>query len=282
MLVDNPWLQRRVLAYAHQGGEREAPSSTLFAIELDVHATADGRLVVCHDATLDRTTNGRGAISKRPAHELAGLDAAWNFVPGEGACPGRDPSQYVLRGKVLEDPRLGVATLEAVLEATRGVPLNLDVKQTAPLVAPYEASLGELLREHERTHDVIVASFHEAAIAAIRQLAPEIAVSPQRRALAAFLLAVRTHRRPPAALRQYAALQVPVRHRGVRIVNRRFVHEAHAAGLAVHVWTVNDPSEMERLVDDGVDGIMTDVPSVASSLLDRLGVSRGRASPRKR
>ena len=290
VVPDNPWLERRVLAYAHQGGAREAPSSTRYAIdralandadaiELDVHASADGELVVCHDATVDRTTNGHGAIAAMSLAELQSLDAAHYFVEGEGPARDRPACHYRLRGLAPADPRLRIATLSEVLEATRGVLLNLDIKQTAPAVPAYEDRLVAALQDHERSGDVIVASFHESATERVHALAPEIALSPERRGIATFLAAVLTHRRPPEWLRRYAALQVPARVRGVRVVTRRFVEAAHRLGLAVHVWTINDADEMAALIDDGVDGIMTDVPSVLSATLARTGAPRwsGRA-----
>src|SRR5271166_2267317 len=108
-MADNPWLHRRVISYAHQGGACEAPSSTLAAIgkavdlgataiELDVHASSDGHLVVCHDPTLERTTNGSGAIADHLLAELQQLDNAYWFVPGADAQPGRDEAAYPLRG----------------------------------------------------------------------------------------------------------------------------------------------------------------------------------------
>ncbi len=199
---DNPWLRRRVLAFAHQGGAAEGPSSTLWAmeralevgadaLELDVHATADGQLVVCHDPTLERTTDRTGAIARAQLAELRGVDAAYHFVPGEGARPGRGAAAYPLRGRALHDGRLGLATLEAVLERFPGVPLNLDVKQRPPTVPAYEHRLVELLRAHGRGDDVIVAAFDERSTDAVAALAPEVAVSAGRRSVAAFAAAVR-------------------------------------------------------------------------------------------
>ncbi|MGH9304565.1 MAG: glycerophosphodiester phosphodiesterase family protein, partial [Acidimicrobiales bacterium] len=161
---DNAFLDRRVIAYAHQGGAREAPSSTIAAIsqalnagataiELDVHATADGHLVACHDPTLERTTNGSGAIKDHSLEELEELDNAYWFVPGEDAVTGRDPACYTLRGRAPEDASYCIATLEEVLSSFPGVLLNLDVKKTAPEVKPYEAELARLLRSYERKDD---------------------------------------------------------------------------------------------------------------------------------
>lgn len=279
-----PWLDRRVIAYAHQGGAKEGPSSTLHAIgaaiaagataiELDVHATSDGELVVCHDPTLDRTTPAHGAIAERTLAEVVALDNAYWFVPGEDARHGLADGAYPLRGRAVEDRRLRVATLRSVLEEFPGVVLNLDIKRTAPQVAPYEEALARLLREHGRTDDVVVASFHDRATDAFRTHAPEIPTSAGRAAVAAFTLAHWARRRPDRAVTRHVALQVPARVLGKTVVNRRYVDTAHDLGLAVHVWTIDEPAEMERLVGLGVDGIISDRPSVLAGVLARLGAT---------
>ncbi|HUZ20607.1 MAG TPA: glycerophosphodiester phosphodiesterase [Acidimicrobiales bacterium] len=279
----NPWLTRSVVAYAHQGGAKEAPSSTLYAVgraishgatgvELDVHATSDGQLVVCHDPTLERTTDGSGPIARATLAEVEALDNAYFFVPGEDAQPGRDAASYPLRGRAPADRRFKVATLREVLEAHPGVLLNLDIKQTTPAVAPYEEALAALLREFGRADDVIVASFDDSATGAFKAFAPEIGTSPGISATTQFVQAVRSGGRPDVTISRHVALQVPPHFSGETLVDEALVVAAHEAGLAVHVWTVDDPDEMERLVDVGVDGIMSDVPSVLVHELDRLGV----------
>jgi glycerophosphoryl diester phosphodiesterase len=272
----NVWLERRVLNFAHQGGAREAPSSTLLAmrqavaagahaIELDVHATADRELVVCHDATVDRTTNGSGAIASLRLDELQGLDNAYWWVPGEVVATDRAADDYVLRGRAPADPSLGIATLRQVLEDFPDVFLNLDIKQTAPAVAPYEELLAGLLRSFGRTDDVIVASFHEAATAAFASIAPEIGTAYGTTGTALFLGALGNGSKPPVTAD--VAFQVPTEFLGVTIVDEAFVVAAHRCGVAVHVWTIDDDAEMARLVDLGVDGIMTDRPSALASVL---------------
>jgi glycerophosphoryl diester phosphodiesterase len=282
-VAGNPWLERRVLNYAHQGGAREAPSSTLFALrqavaagaqalELDVHATADGHLVVCHDATVDRTTNGAGAIAELPLAELQTLDNAYWWRPGEVVAPGRPPGDYPLRGRAPADRALGLATLEEVLQEFPGVFLNLDIKQTAPQVTPYEAALARLLRAHGRREDVIVASFWDAATDAFAAIAPEVNTSAGTLATMAFYEAVQAGQPAPPSVARHQALQVPPSVGDVVVVDEAFVTAAHAAGLAVHVWTIDDATEMARLVDLGVDGIMSDCPSVLTGVLDGRGV----------
>jgi glycerophosphoryl diester phosphodiesterase len=280
--VGNPWLERRVLAYAHRGGAREAPSNTIWAmrravalgataLEMDVHPTADGHLVVCHDPTVERTTNGSGSISGLTLAQVQSLDAAYWFVPGHEVAPGRPAEDYPLRGRAPDDPELRVPTLGEVLDAFPGVLLNIDIKQTAPSVEPYEEALARMLIDHGRSDDVIVTSFHDAALVAFSAAAPTLATSAGLVAVAGFWRAVQDCTPPPAMT--HAAIQVPIDFEGATIVDERFVQSAHAAGAAVHVWTIDDRSEMGRLVALGVDGIMSDVPSVLVPTIAELGVA---------
>jgi glycerophosphoryl diester phosphodiesterase len=276
----SPWMERRVIAYAHQGGAWEAPSSTLHAIaaaleagatgiELDVHATADGHLVVCHDPTVDRTTDSSGQIADLTLAQVRVLDNAYWWSPGADVSPGLDPDRYPFRGRAPQDPQFGIALLEEVLEEFPGAVLNLDIKRTAPVVAPYEEALAALLRRFGRTDDVIVASFLDTATDAFATFAPEIPTSAGTVATAGFYQAVQAGERP-APLR-HVALQVPVSYGDVTLVDQRFVDVAHEEGLAVHVWTIEEEAEMERLCELGVDGIITDRPSALVDVVTRLG-----------
>jgi glycerophosphoryl diester phosphodiesterase len=271
------WPKRRVLCYAHQGGAKEGPSSTLWAmeravaagadaIELDVHATADGHVVVCHDPTVDATTNGSGRIGALTLAELRALDNAYWWVPGSVVAPGRPEGEYLLRGRAPADAQLGIATLDEVLDAFPGVIVNLDIKQRDP---PYEEAVARCLRDHGRGDDVIVASFNDAATDAFRAAAPEYATSAGTLGVAAFWRAA--HVGEPLPTVPFAALQVPVQASGVTVCDDVLVEAAHGAGVAVHVWTIDDPDEMSRLIALGVDGIITDVPSVAVSVIAAAG-----------
>jgi glycerophosphoryl diester phosphodiesterase len=270
------WLERRVIAYAHQGGAWESPSSTLHAIraavatgatgiELDVHATADGELVVCHDATVDRTTAQSGTIASFTLGELRSMDFSYWWIPGADVSPGRPAADYPFRGRAPADRDFGIATLREVLEEFPGVVLNLDIKQTAPVVAPYEESLASLLAEYGRTDDVIVASFLDPATEAFRRFAPEVPTSAGTVATAEAWRAVQEGEHLPDI--PAVAYQVPERQGDLVVVDERFVAAAHAAGKAVHVWTVNEAESMYRLLGLGVDGIISDVPSVLCSVL---------------
>jgi glycerophosphoryl diester phosphodiesterase len=276
----SPWLGRRVIAYAHQGGAWEGPSSTLHTIaaaievgatgiELDVHATSDGRLVVCHDDTVDRTTASTGAIASFTYGELSRLDNAYWWAPGADVTSGLPDDGYPYRGRAPGDHRFGFALLEEVLEEFPTTVLNLDIKQTAPVVPPYEEALARVLRRADCADRVIVASFLDTATDNFSGFAPEFATSAGTLATADFYRSVQAGEEP--APMRHVALQVPATFGDVTLVDERFVAVAHAQGLAVHVWTIEVEAEMEELSGLGVDGIITDRPSALVGVLDRLG-----------
>ena len=153
--------------------------------------------------------------------------------------------------------------------------LNLDIKQTAPVVKPYEESLAQLLAEYGRTEDVIVASFLDAATDSFRAFAPEVATSAGTIATGVFWRALHDGGAIPDT--PAVAYQVPERVGELVLVDEAFVEAAHSHGKAVHVWTVNDPQSMERLVAFGVDGIISDLPTLLSRELDELHVAWGGA-----
>ena len=176
------WLERRVIAFAHQGGSFEGPSSTLGrdrprarrrarrAIELDVHATQDRHVVVCHDATVDRTTNHHGEIAQLTLAELAEMDNAYWWIEGDdGHARARDECEYLhARSWRRRTARFAVATLEEVATAFPGVLLNLDIKaHRVPTSSRTRSCSASELRRLEITDSVIVASFHDEAHAAI-------------------------------------------------------------------------------------------------------------------
>jgi glycerophosphoryl diester phosphodiesterase len=269
------WLTRRVIAFAHQGGSFEGPSSTIgaiahaldagaTAIELDVHATKDRHLVVCHDATVDRTSNHRGAIASMTLDELSEVDNAYWWIEGDVVTLARAPEEYLLRGRAPDDRAHGVATLEEVATTFPDVLLNLDIKGTDPFVEPYEELLANELRRLEIADSVIVASFHDNAMQRFRSLAPNVATSGATDETVAFYV---SFLEGSPVMPPVAALQIPPRYGDVDVVTESLVAAAHDAGVAVHVWTINEPEEMARLLDLGVDGIVSDRPTVLSRLL---------------
>ena len=290
LLDPNPWTERRVLNIAHQGGEIEAPSNTMFAfktakdkgsdvLELDVHATADGELVVLHDATVDRTTDGSGRVDQMTLEQVQGLDAAYWFVPGVGTRHGRPPEDYPYRGfatgeraipeelSEFEPSDFRIPTLREVLERFPRDFVNIEIKNTAPDTEPYEETLAALLREFGRTTDVIVVSFLDHAIERFKLHAPEVSTATATGETALFWASAQGPA-PGAPNPRYHALQVPIEFNGLTVVTPEFVEKAHANGFAVHVWTINDRAEMEWLIDIGVDGVMTDRPTLLEQVLE--------------
>ena len=273
------WTERKVVAFAHQGGSFEGPSSTLAAIgralevgasaiELDVHATKDRHLVVCHDETVDRTTNHHGEIASLTLGELREMDNAYWWVEGDVVSPGREESEYLLRGRAPSDRRYAIATLEEVSEAFPGVLLNLDIKRTNPDVEGYEELLADELRRLERRSSVIVASFHDDAIQRFRVVAPGVATSAASNEVATFYFSFLegTPVVPPVSV-----FQLPATYGDIEVVTETFVAAAHLEDIAVHVWTINDVEEMARYVDLGVDGLVSDRPTPLAALLKERG-----------
>jgi glycerophosphoryl diester phosphodiesterase len=257
----------RPLAIAHRGGGGLWPENTLYAfehaaasgvdvIETDVHATADGELVIFHDDNLERTTNGAGRVSALTLAELKRLDAGYRFSTDGGR-------SFPLRGSGVNIP-----TLREVFAALPRMRFNIEPKQSVP---PITAPLCRLIREYGMTEKVLVASFSGAVLGEFRRECPEVATSAATGEVANFLA---LQRAGLAASYSPAmqALQVPERAGGFSVLTRDFVEAAHGRGLRVHVWTVNDEGDMRRLFEMGVDGIMTDYP-------DRLLKVLGRAAP---
>lgn len=247
-------MDRRVIAYAHQGGAWESPSSTCFAIrralvagatgiELDVHSTSDDELVVCHDSSVDRTTDGTGEIADLTLAEVRNLDNAYWFVPGADVTHGLEPAAYPYRGRAPEDRDFGIATLAealAVIEEFPGVVVNLDIKATAPQVKPYEAHLASELAELGHSDDVIVASFNDKATEAFRTFADKVATSAGTLQTAEFWRAAHTGEDIPSV--PYLALQVPASHAGLEVVDEVLLSAAHERG--------NRGTRLDRQPDD--------------------------------
>jgi glycerophosphoryl diester phosphodiesterase len=250
---------------AHRGASALAPENTIEAfqlaieegaggLELDVHMTRDRQIVVIHDATVDRTTNGSGAVSEMSLDELRGFDAGHNFSPDGG--PTRP-----YRGRGVRVP-----TFEEVLEEFPGVPVNIEIKAGTPGIE--EMVLG-VLREADALGRALVVSTPHAIVKRFRKVSGgHVSTGASRWEIGVFYFASRLLLERlirPA----YDALQVPPRHRGIPVVTPRFIRAAHARGVRVDVWTINQADEMRRLLDLGVDVIMTDRPGTLAGVLDR-------------
>lgn len=243
-----PYLDHPVpLAFAHRGGALDCPENTMLSfqsavdlgyryLETDVRTTSDGVLLTFHDEVLDRVTDRTGKLCELPWSEVS-------------------------RARIDGQP---IPRLEEVLAAWPDVRVNIDAKEDAA-VAPL-ADVIDRARAHDR---VCVAAFSDSRLRRFRRLdGGRVCTAMGPRTIARLLGAgYRAPTWPFAA----GCVQVPLRHGRVRIVEPRFVAAAHRRGLHVHVWTIDDPAEMDRLLDMGVDGIMTDRPAVLREVLERRG-----------
>jgi glycerophosphoryl diester phosphodiesterase len=234
------------LAFAHRGGAATGDENTVAAferavslgyryVETDVHATTDGVPVVFHDETLTRLTGHAGRLDA-----LSWSDLSTVRVGGAAAIP----------------------RLAEVLDAWPQIRFNIDVKGDSGVVPTVET-----VRRAAAADRVLLASFSDTRLTRLRTLAgPAVATSMGMRAVAALRLASLA-RAPMRLAPSIVAAQVPTHHRRIRVVDRAFVARAHHLGLQVHVWTVDDPAEMHRLLDLGVDGLMTDRPEVLRDVM---------------
>ena len=255
---------------AHRGASARAPENTLEAfrlaveegaggLELDVHATRDGEIVVIHDASVDRTTDGSGAVAGMTLEELRRLDAGYRFSPDGGRT-------FPYRGRGTRIP-----TLAEVYAQFPDVRVNADIKETR---AGTEEVVLRVIRRAAAEVRTLVASNDHAVVRRFRRASGgRIRTAASRREIAAFYL-MSCSRLEALGRPAYDALQVPVEHKGIALVTPRFLGAAHSRDVRVDVWTINDAAEMRRLLDLGVDGVMTDRPGVLASLLEERGEGR--------
>jgi glycerophosphoryl diester phosphodiesterase len=247
--------RNRPLVYAHRGGAALRPENTIAAfdnglslgadgLELDVHLSRDGVVVVHHDATLDRTTSARGPLAALTAQELAGVDAG-HWFRGDGTFPYRG------RG-------FGIPRLREVLVRYPGVPIIIELKVNDPQLA--EGAVEDV-RAAGAVERVSFGSFGWRVLNAVRTREPGISTGASREEArwALYRSWIRWPLRRPA----YREFQVPERSGSTTIVSRRFIEHAHRASLPVKVWTVDDAADIRRLMEWGVDGIISDRPDVA-------------------
>jgi len=256
----------RPLLFAHRGGGALAPENTVpaflngvrlgaDALELDVRITADDQVVVFHDETLERTTNGNGKVREHTLAELVQLDAGYYFSSDDGAT-------YPYRDQGVTIPTLAEVYAEFPTQL-----INIDIKDPLPEAAE---RLAVVIEEAGATDRTIVGSFHSDILTQFRSLAPAIATAASKGEVRAFYLfnffgLGRLHR--PLA----DVYQIPTSTGGVQLGTDRFIQNAHRLNQAVHYWTIDDPDEMRRLLEIGADGIITDRPDLALEIFQELG-----------
>jgi glycerophosphoryl diester phosphodiesterase len=254
---------RRPRVFAHRGGCALGPENTMTAfelglaagadgLELDVQLSSDGVVVVCHDATLDRTTSASGRVDRYSAAELSRIDAGYRWLDAGG--------QAVFRGS-----GIGVPTLGDVLRRFTDVPIIVEMKvdhlEMGRAVAAEVAAASAVDR-------VCAAADGSRAVRGAREALPGLATSASRWDVRLALYRSWAHWPPRQA--EYGGYQVPETSGMIRVVSRTFVRHAHDAGLEVQVWTVDDPADMERLLAWNVDALISNRPDLAVAVRDRF------------
>ena len=246
------------LLFAHRGAPCEHMENTLRSfetalergadvLELDVHMSSDGHVVVSHDATGERVFGVKRPISATRYADIKG----WQV---------RGP-----RGERYEP-----AALAEVLEAFPHAALNVDVKQEKPDMLPV---LLDLIMGYAAEERVLLTSFNASTLKRIRTLGYQGPLGMSRRDAALFLLGPRVPRLLPRCGAQ--RLQIPTRWGRINLATRGYIEKAHAAGMKVDYWVVNNPLEAEHLLDLGADGIVTDDPEAIAQIFGKHVRTRG-------
>lgn len=252
------------LVIAHRGGRGLWPENSLFAferasalgvdmLEMDLRLSSDGELVVIHDSTLERTSNGRGPVAALTREQLQALDAGYRWTADGG-------ESHPYRGQGIRIP-----TFAEVLERFPDTPKVLEIKVPD---AGMEAQLCQMLEANGQRDRVIVGSFYERSLQLFREHCPGVATSAGpgsvRLLVALDWLGLGSLLSP-----SYQALQIPERHSGLPIASAGLLRTAQARGLNVQLWTINEQPAMRRLLDLGAHGLITDYPDRALQLLGR-------------
>ena len=255
--------QSRPQIFAHRGGCALGPENTLTAfdlglaagadgLELDVHLSSDGIVVVCHDDTLDRTTRGTGPVRALTAAQLAQVDAGWRFADGNGGYPFREKG-------------VGVPTLREVLRRYPGIPIVVEMKEDSAAMGQAVADEVKAAGAEDR---VCAAGYGQRAIDAVRAAVPRMTTSASHSEVR--LAVYRSLAGWPVRRAPYQAYQVPEWAGVIPVASRRFIRHAHGAGLRVQIWTVDEEADMRRLLAWGADGLISNRPDVAVRVRDEF------------
>jgi glycerophosphoryl diester phosphodiesterase len=240
---------------AHRGGQMVGPEHTLYTykraaslgvhvLEIDVQFTKDRHLVVVHDNTVDRTTNGSGRITDYDLIDLQKLDAAYHWTPDNG-------ESFPLRGKGIHVP-----SLADVFKVLPNIRINIEIKEPSTDLID---TLCFLIKDYNMQQMVMIASYKTSTLKMFRSSCPDVATSAGASEVLLFYVLHKMHLESvysPTSV----ALQVPINYGALQVVSQRFVKAAHKRGLRVQVWMVNDKDTMNQLKIIGVDGVITDFP----------------------
>lgn len=256
------------LVIAHQGGDDVRPGDTLAAfqhavdigadvLEMDAHITKDGQIVLMHDERVDRTSNGTGLIEDMTLDELKKLDAAYFWSTDGG-------QTFPYRGQGVKVP-----ALEELFQQFPQMRYVIEIKLTQN---PIDQPLCELIRKHNMQNKVMVASFHDEAMAKFRKTCPEVATSGSKMEVTPFVLLSKLFLTGLMRAPQFQSLQVPYETSesyGIPIMAEQFIKQAHSRNVRIEPWTVDDPELMKEYIRWEVDGIITDNPDQMLEILGR-------------
>lgn len=256
---------KRPFVIAHRGAARLAPENTMAAfetahasglvdaIELDVQLTADRHLVVMHDKTLERTTNGSGALRSFTLAQLKRLDAGYRFSLDSGKTfPFRDQG-------------ITIPTLDEVFARFPEQVFLVELKDSSTFAVAKLAETIARFDAYNRVIVVLITAKHGAAIA-LRRLDPRIKTGHSSREISLFVGLSRT-RLGGFFKARGLTFEVPMRKFRLKLPTASFIRQAHQQGVSVLVWTINDPSAMRQCIALGVDGIITDDPATLKQVL---------------
>lgn len=252
---------------AHRGDSRHFPENTLPAfksavemdidvIETDIHITKDGQLVIWHDPTLERNTDGRGKIEDHTLAELRNYDAGYTFTSDGGRT-------FPFRGKGVR-----ICTLDEALEECPDERFNIDLKTKCPQIVD---EFIRVIRRHDAVHRIVGASFHLSNLKRLRKSAPEFLTSITTAEVIPLLFRQKTHTLP-SCFKRKIIFQIPRRASFIEIVTPDFVSQMHDRGAIVMVWTINEEAEMRELFSMGVDSVMTDDPALVIKVAEDMGL----------
>ena len=256
--------QQGVLVLAHRGGRGLWPENTLYAfrhagdmgvdvLDMDVHYLKDGHFAVIHDDVLQHTTNGNGKVTDFSLADLQKLDAGYKWTADNG-------NSFPYRGKGIVIPSLG-----EVFKEFAGYRMNIEIKQSRQGIPE---KLCNLIRQYKMGERVVIASFSDDVMQQFRRACPGVATAAATGEARLFVILNMLHLgrlyHP-----QTETMQMPGYLGDHVLVDRRFVNTAHAHGMEVYAWTIDDPAQMKLMIASGVDGIITDYPDRLLKLLGR-------------
>ncbi|MDF2858965.1 MAG: glycerophosphodiester phosphodiesterase [Neobacillus sp.] len=259
----------RPLVIAHQGGELLAPSNTMASfkkaadmgvdvLETDIHITKDGHLVAIHDPTVDRTTNGIGSVADMTLEEIQKLDAGYHFKDLDGNYSYRNKGVYI-------------PTVEEMFQTFTDLRIEIEIKDDNPpeRIDEIASKLWILINKYQMEDKILIASFDQAIMDTFESYAKgRVATSAGRAEVKNFVVTHKFFLRN-LYVPSVDAFQIPTEDSGFDLTDQRLIDGAHRLGMQIHYWTIDDPKTMEKLIDAGADGILTNRPDLLLDLLEK-------------